>query len=112
MGWEIRYFFQTPTLLYNNKTGHLFLQDNGMRLTICKAPSFCLGSAFGDVRTCIIKCTVFCNMSFLCLHEVCSNDWAAVTGDTKSSNISGTITVTITSLISLKAFLHTHSIND
>lgn len=29
-------------------------------------------------------------MSFLCLHEVCSNDWAAVTGDTKSSNISGT----------------------
>jgi len=56
--------------------------------TICKAPSFCLGSAFGDVKTCIIKCTVFCNMSFLCLHEVCSNDWAAVTGDTKSSNIS------------------------
>jgi hypothetical protein len=61
-----------------------------MGLTICKAPSFCLGSAFGDVKTCIIKCTVFCNMSFLCLHEVCSNDWAAVTGDTKSSNISGT----------------------
>ena len=61
-----------------------------MGLTICKAPSFCLGSAFGDVKTCIIKCTVFCNMSFRCLHEVCSNDWAAVTGDTKSSNISET----------------------
>jgi hypothetical protein len=62
-------------------------------LTICRAPSFCLGSAFGDVKTCIMKCIVFCNISFLFLHEEWSNVCAAVTGDTKSSNMSVTVNI-------------------
>lgn len=57
-------------------------------LAIWRAPSFCLGSAFGLVNTSIMNCIVFGSMFFLFLQAECNRVWAAVTGDTKSSNIS------------------------
>lgn len=80
-------------------------------LTICKAPSFCLGSAFGDVKTCIMKCIVFCNISFLFLHEEWSNVCAAVTGDTKSSNISATVNIELATVNVILLTVNGTSIN-
>lgn len=64
---------------------HVFLLN---KFTICNAPSFCRGSAFGLVRTSAQNCMVFCSISFRFLHAECNKVCAAVTGDTKSSKIS------------------------
>lgn len=68
-----------------------------------RAPSFCLTSALGAVRTCNINCIVFWSMSFRFLHAECSRVCAADTGDTKSSNIS------VTKFLMNFTFPHTHA---
>lgn len=57
---------------------------------MCKAPSFCLGSAFGLVRTSTQNCIVFGSIFLRFLHAECNSVCAAVIGETKSSKISET----------------------
>ena len=54
---------------------------------MCKVPSFCMGSAFGDVKTCIMKCIVFWSMSFLSLQQEWRRVSALVTGEIHFSDI-------------------------
>jgi hypothetical protein len=58
-----------------------------------------------------MKCIVFCNISFLFLHEEWSNVCAAVTGDTKSSNISVTVNNELTAVNVILLIVNGTSIN-